>query len=160
YLTSPGRRAVHRALQWPITLKYWPASIAGAWLKWRTIGGTGTPTVELGFLLIRASAAIARGYGGLNSWMSGYADSGRRRMAEMIAFALATEGPYEIAFARYLESFLYYFLRDASHAMATARQALALCEEREFSFPGAMSQGILGWAQAQLGSPGEGVSLI
>jgi len=44
--------------------------------------------------------------------------------------------------------------------MATAHQALALCEEHGFSLTGALSQGILGWAQAQLGNPGEGVSLI
>jgi class 3 adenylate cyclase/tetratricopeptide (TPR) repeat protein len=124
------------------------------WRHWNTYGEAP------GFLLIRASAVIARGYGGLNSWMSGYADSSRRRMAEMIAFALATEDPYEIAFARYLESWLHYLLREASDAMAAAYQALALCEEHEFPFPGAMSQGILGWAQAQLCSPGEGVSLI
>jgi tetratricopeptide (TPR) repeat protein len=44
--------------------------------------------------------------------------------------------------------------------MAAADQALALSEERGFSFPAAQSQGVLGWAQAKLGNPGEGISLI
>ena len=44
--------------------------------------------------------------------------------------------------------------------MAAAHQALALSEEHGFSLPKAVSQGILGWAQAQLGSAGEGVSSL
>ena len=103
---------------------------------------------------------VVRNYASLNSWMLGYADLARRRMAETIALARAIEDPYEIARARYFESFLHYFLRDALRAMAAAHEALALSEEHGFSSPGAMSQVILGWAQAQLGSPGEGVSSI
>lgn len=79
----------------------------------------------------------------------------------MSAFAHASNDPYDIAFARYFESWLHYLLRDAPRAMAAANQALALSEERGFSpFLTAFSQGISGWARAQLGSPGEGVSLI
>jgi hypothetical protein len=44
--------------------------------------------------------------------------------------------------------------------MVAAHQAVALCDEHRFAFPGAMLQGILRWARAQLGGPNEGVSLI
>jgi predicted ATPase len=44
--------------------------------------------------------------------------------------------------------------------MATADQALALSEELGLSFFTALSQGILGWAQAQLGNPDHGIALI
>jgi hypothetical protein len=44
--------------------------------------------------------------------------------------------------------------------MTAAHQAVALCEEHRFAFPEAMLQGILRWAQAQLGGADEGVSLI
>jgi predicted ATPase len=44
--------------------------------------------------------------------------------------------------------------------MAAANQALALSEEHGFPLTAAFSQGILGWAQAQLGNPREGISLI
>ena len=81
-------------------------------------------------------------------------------MAEAMAFARGTDDPFEIAFARYFESWLFYILRDASRALAAAQQGLALSEQHGFSLPGAMSQGLLGWAQAQLGSPGEGVSSL
>jgi tetratricopeptide (TPR) repeat protein len=108
----------------------------------------------------RGAAEIARGIASLNAWMLGSADSARRRAAGMTALPQATGNPYGIAFARYLESWLHYLLREASDAIAAAHQALALCEEHEFPVPGAMSQGILGWAQAQLGNPREGISLI
>jgi hypothetical protein len=81
-------------------------------------------------------------------------------MAEMIAVARATEDPNDLVLARYFESFLEYLLRDASRAMAAAREAVALCEEHRFAFPGAMLQGILRWAQAQVGVPDVGVSLV
>jgi len=113
-----------------------------------------------GYLQFRAAAAIARGYASLNAWMLGSADSGRKRAAQMIASAQASNDPYHFAFAQYFESFLNYFLRYAPGAMAAADQALALSEEHGFPLTMARSQGILGWAQAQLGNPGEGISLI
>jgi tetratricopeptide (TPR) repeat protein len=92
--------------------------------------------------------------------MLGRADSARQRVAEMAALAQASGDPYDISYAQLFESWLHYFLRDAPRAMATADQALALSEEHGFSLSAAQSQGILGWAQAQLGNPGEGISLI
>jgi predicted ATPase len=81
-------------------------------------------------------------------------------MADTIACAHAIEDPYEIAFARCFESWLHYLLREASRVMAAAHQALALAEQHGFPHSRAMSQGFLGWAQAELGSPGEGVTSI
>src|SRR5262249_32609385 len=63
-------------------------------------------------------------------------------------------------FAQLFESWLHYLLPDAPRAMAAADQALALSEEHAFSLCAAQSRGILGWAQARLGKPNEGISLI
>jgi len=78
----------------------------------------------------------------------------------MIALAQGSKDPYNLAYARYFEGWLHYLLRDAPRTMAAADQALALSEEHAFSLCAAQSQGILGWAQAQLGKPDKGISLI
>jgi len=123
------------------------------WKQWNTW------CEDPGYRQFRGSV-FARGYASLNSWMLGCPDSARKRIAEAIASAQAIEDPYETAVARYFESWLHYLLREASPAMNAAHQTLALCEEHGFSVPAAMSESILGWARAQLGSPSEGVSLI
>jgi hypothetical protein len=43
------------------------------------------------YLQNRSAAAILRGYASLNSWMLGRADSARKRIADMIAFARAPQ---------------------------------------------------------------------
>jgi predicted ATPase len=78
----------------------------------------------------------------------------------MIALAHASNDPYDLAFAQFFESWLRCLLRDAPRAKAATDQALALSEEHGFSFTTALSQGISGWARAQLGNPDEGISLI
>lgn len=111
------------------------------------------------YVQLRA-VAISRGYAVLNAWMMGSVDSARKRAAEMVTLAQAGNDPYEIAFAQLFKSCLHYVLREPSLATAAAGQALSLSEQHEFSFVTAFSQGILGWARAQLGSPDEGILLI
>jgi predicted ATPase len=78
----------------------------------------------------------------------------------MASLAQASSDPYDIAYSRFFESWLLYFLGDAPRSMAAAGQAAALSKEHGFPFPAALSQGILGWALAQLGNPDKGISLI
>jgi class 3 adenylate cyclase/tetratricopeptide (TPR) repeat protein len=108
----------------------------------------------------RGAPDVVRGYAGLNAWILGSVDSARERASQMIALAQASNDPYALAFAQLFESWLHYLLRDAPRAMAAADQALALSEDHAFSLCAAQSQGILGWAQAQLGKPDEGIALI
>ena len=113
-----------------------------------------------GYRLFGGAPEIATGHATLNAWMLGSADSARKRAAQMVSLAQGSNDPYALAIAQYLESWLHYFLRDPRRAMAAADRALALSEEQEFSLVTALSQGTLGWAQAQLGNTVEGITLI
>src|SRR5215472_269264 len=119
-----------------------------------------TVCVAPAYRQFRGVTEILRGFVSLNAWILGSTDSARKRVAEMAALSQASCDPYGIAYAQFFESWLHYLLRDAPRAMAAATQAVALFEEHGFSFGKAQSQGILGWARAQLGNPGEGISLI
>jgi tetratricopeptide (TPR) repeat protein len=152
---SPGSFAfAYHAL---LVARFWRGHLVEAeehYARWNTV------CEAPGYRQFRGVAEIARGVASANAWMLGSADSARKRVAQMVVLAQASNDPYDIAFARFFESWLYYLLRDAPRALAAADQALALSKEHEFSFCAGSSQGVLGWAQAQLGNPGEGVSLI
>jgi tetratricopeptide (TPR) repeat protein len=90
----------------------------------------------------------------------GHADSARPRIAQAIAFGRDSNNPYDLAFARTLESWLYCFLRQLQPAEVAATQALAIVEEHGFAFVRDLTLTMLGWARAQLGHAGEGVTLI
>ena len=51
-------------------------------------------------------------------------------------------------------------IREPQHAEVAATQALALAEENGFPFIRDLTRPMLGWARAQLGHAGEGVTLI
>ena len=104
--------------------------------------------------------ATAMGFAGIGAWILGHVDKARERIAQAIAFASDSHNPYDLAFARFFESYLYRFLREPQRAEAAAEQALAISEEHGFSLLRDMSLCVTGWARAQLGSAGEGVSLI
>jgi tetratricopeptide (TPR) repeat protein len=106
------------------------------------------------------ATVLVLGYANFCAWCLGYAEKARERIARAIAFARDSKSPFDLAIARLLESLLYQWLREPQRAEAAATQALALSEEHDFPVNRHSARTIMGWAQAQLGSTGEGVSLI
>jgi len=104
--------------------------------------------------------AVAMGTASRSAWTLGYADKARARMVEVIAFDRDSKNPYGLVFARFLESWLYRLMREPQRTEAAAALALAICEEHGFPSLRAQVGTLMGWARAQLGSPGEGISLI
>jgi tetratricopeptide (TPR) repeat protein len=100
------------------------------------------------------------GCASLSAWTLGYADSAHGRIAQAIAFAGDSKNYYDLAVARFFESWLFYMLRAPQHAEVAATQAVAISEEHGLPYPRRLARTTLGWAQAQLGRAGEGVSLI
>jgi predicted ATPase len=78
----------------------------------------------------------------------------------MIAFDRESKSPYGLVFARFLESWLYRLMREPQRTEAAATLALAICGEHGFPFLRAQVGILMGWARAQLGSPGKGISMI
>jgi hypothetical protein len=86
----------------------------------------------------------------------------RGRTLEAIKRILLRESqnPFGLVFARFVESWVYRLMREPQRTEAAATLALAICEEHGFPFLRAQVGTLMGWARAQLGSPGEGISLI
>lgn len=103
---------------------------------------------------------IAIGYGSLIAWNLGRADLARQRIADAITFAEGTKNPYDLAFGRFFESWLYRWLREPRRMAATAAEVVALSEKHGFPYCVHLARHYLGWARAELGSTGEGISLI
>ncbi|HWX34458.1 MAG TPA: adenylate/guanylate cyclase domain-containing protein [Steroidobacteraceae bacterium] len=103
---------------------------------------------------------ITIGVTGLGAWALGRADSARERIARTVAFAQNSKRPYDLAMALLFESYLYRFQREPERAETAATQLLSLSEEHGFSYACDLARGVTGWARAQLGRTGEGVSLI
>ena len=103
---------------------------------------------------------ITIGVTGLGAWALGRADSARERIARTVAFAQDSKRSYDLAMALLFESYLYRFQREPQRAEAAATQLLSLSEEHGFSYACDLARGVTGWARAQLGCTGEGVSLI
>lgn len=109
---------------------------------------------------IPAAAAITMGHAAVSAWTLGYADKARRRIGDAIAFAGKNKNPYSMAFARFLESWLYLWLRNPQNAGTAATQALDLAKEHGFTYLTELGRNIAGWSRAQLGDTREGIALI
>jgi tetratricopeptide (TPR) repeat protein len=59
-----------------------------------------------------------------------------------------------------LESLLFCLQREPQRAEVAATKALAIVEERSFTYISNVTRPMLGWAWAQLGRAGEGVAII
>src|SRR5262249_4729560 len=105
-------------------------------------------------------AMSAMGFASLSAWALGHVDSALGRIARAIAFARDDKNPYDLAVGRFFESYLYRWLREPQQAADAATQALAICEEHGFSYYRDCAYTLIGWARAQLGSAGEGASLV
>jgi class 3 adenylate cyclase/tetratricopeptide (TPR) repeat protein len=113
-----------------------------------------------GFWQVPGAAVTAIGVASLCAEALGHADISRERIARAVAFARDSNNPFDLAFARMLESWLYAFLREPQRAEVAATQALAIAEEHGFPVVRNGTRTLLGWARAHLGHTGERVALI
>jgi hypothetical protein len=113
-----------------------------------------------GFRQVPGAAVVAIGTASWCASALGRVDSARQRVARVIAFGRDGNNPFDLAFARCFESWLYGWLREPHRAEVAATQALAIAEEHAFPAPRNMTRLQLGLARAQLGRSSEGVALI
>ena len=113
-----------------------------------------------GFRQFPGAAIGAIGIAGLAALIEGHANRARDRIAQAFAFACESQKPYDLAVAGFFDSFVSYLLREPQRAEDTATRALALCEEHGFAVFKQFCRAALGWARAQLGRPGEGISIV
>jgi class 3 adenylate cyclase/tetratricopeptide (TPR) repeat protein len=113
-----------------------------------------------GYMQLPGGVVIAIGYGSLIAWNLGRADLARERIGEAITFAEDTKSPYDLAFGRFFESWLYRWLREPLRTAAAAAEVIAISEKHGFTYCVHLARHCLGWARAELGSTGEGISLI
>jgi len=113
-----------------------------------------------GFRQVPGAAVGAIATAAFGALIQGHADRARDRIAQAFAFARDSKNPYDLACAGFFDSFVSYLLRDPQQAEAAADRAVALCEEHGFPFVRHLSRTSVGWARAQLGRPGEGVSIV
>jgi predicted ATPase len=97
-------------------------------------------------------------HGGYNVWTMGRADEARARMRR--AAAMVEDDAYTRTAVQLHSSCLHALLREPEQAAMLAAQASATAAEHGFRYAGWLARIGLGWAQAQLGHPEEGASLI
>src|SRR5215472_2063529 len=112
------------------------------------------------FRQLRGTIVFSMSYVSLVAWMLGRTDLARERMAQAVSFARDTKNPYELAFGLIFESWLYRWLREPRRVEAAAAQVLAISEKNGFSYCIHLVRHCMGWALAELGKAGEGISLI
>ncbi len=100
------------------------------------------------------------GVAAIAMWTSGYFERAREPGAQAIASARNSSNPYDLAVARFFESWLYSFLREPHSAEVAAAQTLAICEDQGFLYLSNLTLAAMGWARAQLGGASEGVSIL
>jgi class 3 adenylate cyclase/tetratricopeptide (TPR) repeat protein len=94
-----------------------------------------------------------------NAWVLGQADVARERDTRMFVMANKAN-PYDVAFSQYCGAYLRICMRENEQAETLAAAALELSEKNRFAQIGAYSQCLLGYAQAQLGRPSDGIALL
>jgi tetratricopeptide (TPR) repeat protein len=114
-----------------------------------------------GFRQVPGAAIGAIFNAAIGALIQGHADRAHDRIAQALAVARDSKNPYELAAAAgFFDSFLSYLLREPQRAEAAATRGVAPCEEHGFAVIKAWCLTAMGWARAQLGRPGEGVSII
>jgi class 3 adenylate cyclase/tetratricopeptide (TPR) repeat protein len=113
-----------------------------------------------GFRQLPDGLAIALGYASVGAWALGYADLARKRIAHAIALAHDSKNPYDLAFGRFFESWLFRWLREPQLTEAAATEVLAVSEKHGFPYCIHLVRHTMGWARAALGSTADGIALI
>jgi tetratricopeptide (TPR) repeat protein len=121
----------------------------------------GTPFfAEQSFRQIPGAGATAFGIASLNAWTIGKADTACSRIHRAVELARSNNSPYDLAFTQFIAGVVHFFVGEAQEAENLALRALALSDENSFPYYGALSRIVLGRARAELGHPGEGVTLM
>jgi class 3 adenylate cyclase/tetratricopeptide (TPR) repeat protein len=97
-------------------------------------------------------------HGSYNAKIMGRADSARARMRR--AVATIEDDAYARAVVQMASSYLHVMLREPKQAAILAAQAIAGAAEHGFRDVDSWARMFRGWAQAHLGHPDEGASLI
>ena len=113
-----------------------------------------------GFRQVPGTLVAAMGTESVLVWILGHAERSRECILRADVFARDSKNSYDLAYARFWESWLYRRLREPQCADAAATQAVALSEEHGFLLVREMARIAMGWGRAQLGGAAEGVSLI
>ena len=122
--------------------------------RWRTL----LSPAELN--QVPAAFVVTLGMASITAWIVGHADQARERMAEVASFADESQNPYDLAFGKVMEALLHRFVGDARRSEAAAAKALAISQDRSFLFCRDLSRTILGWANMQLDTTVDGLSMI
>jgi tetratricopeptide (TPR) repeat protein len=104
------------------------------------------------------TATMTISYAGWNAGIMGRAEEARARMRR--AVATIEDDAYAKEIVQLISSYLHVMLREPEQAAVLAAQAIATADEHGFRYTGWLVRIYHGWAQAQLGHPEEGTSLI
>jgi tetratricopeptide (TPR) repeat protein len=95
---------------------------------------------------------------GWNTWITDRADEARARMRR--AVATIEDDAHARAVVQHASAYLHVMLREPEQAAILTAQAIATAAEHGFRDVDSWARISRGWAQAQLGHPEEGASLI
>jgi class 3 adenylate cyclase/tetratricopeptide (TPR) repeat protein len=103
-------------------------------------------------------AARTSSHASWNAWITGRTDEARARTRR--AVATIEDDAYARAVVQWGSSLLHAMLREPEKAAILAAQSIATADEHGFRYHDWLARMLRGWAQAQLGHPEEGASLI
>jgi tetratricopeptide (TPR) repeat protein len=119
------------------------------------------PFIEApGFKEFPGTFVIVMGFAGINAWTLGYPVSAFEPITRGVAFGRTSQNPYDLAMARFFESWLRQFLGEPQLVEETSAESLAISEEHGFSYTRDLAHVMTGWARAKRGSTREGVAQI
>jgi tetratricopeptide (TPR) repeat protein len=113
-----------------------------------------------GFKQFPGIFVIVMGFAGINAWTMGRPVSAFEPIARAVAFGRASQNPYDLAMARFFESWLCQFLGEPQLVEKISAESLAISEEHGFSYTRDLAHIMTGWARAKRGSAREGVVQI
>ena len=138
-----------------VTACYCRGDLSGAEKHFRS----GAPMFEVSAREV-PSVLGSFGVAGHVAWMLGNADVARDRMHRAIEGAVALRSPFELAYVQYLGAALQLFMREFNDAKASASAAVALADEHGYRQYGSGARIFLGFAEAALGNPADGMPKV
>jgi class 3 adenylate cyclase/tetratricopeptide (TPR) repeat protein len=113
-----------------------------------------------GFKQFPGIFVIVMGFAGINAWTLGHSVSAFQPIARAIAFGRTSQNPYDLALARFFESWLRQFLGEPELVEAISAESLAISEQHGLSYTRDLAHIMTGWARAKRGSTREGIAQI
>ena len=112
------------------------------------------------FRATQSPAAACLTYAALVLWLLGYPDRALQRRHEAVTMVQEPAHPLSLAHALAYAATLHQFRREGHAAQACAEAAVALSAEQGFAIYFAQGSVLQGWAQAEQGQAGEGLTQI